>query len=380
MNPSLARHMIGVDPTTLPFPHCLQPVFLAEWVDTDPPPRVWQVDGLIARGAVTSLYGHGGAGKSMLAIDLMLEVARKGQWLGRDVQRGMTLGIFAEDDQHELVRRTKRMAAAKNMDLLQYASAIQLVSLVGEDSTLIEFPPDDRIPYKTPLFERLEELIEEHFPKLLVLDYAAALFGGNEVSRAQVGAFMRELNGLAMKRDLAIILLGHPSAEGLKNGRGFSGSTAWHNQARAFLHLETLEDQSDPEGRTLCTVSVRKNNYGRSGDVIKMAFDGTSFEVLEQSKPGPKVAKGPRLTNAQRVCLKALQRAIDDDGQPSPGGSVPNSVRVVAKIDLWREYAYSAGVSASNEESSRRRAFYDCRLALQNKGLVGLLDPYAWLA
>lgn len=41
-----------------------------------PPPRQWVLDGLIPVGAVSALYGDGGLGKSMLALNLMAEMSR----------------------------------------------------------------------------------------------------------------------------------------------------------------------------------------------------------------------------------------------------------------------------------------------------------------
>ncbi|MHC3128234.1 hypothetical protein OB03_13545, partial [Brevundimonas sp. GN22] len=66
--------------------------------------------------------------------------------------------------------------------------------------------------------------VNEVGANLLVLDYAAAIFGGNELDRAQVSEFMRLLNAVAKENDIAILLLGHPSMEGMKGGRGTSGS------------------------------------------------------------------------------------------------------------------------------------------------------------
>lgn len=372
-----------IQPESAIWPATVQPIYLVDWADKDPPDRRWHVEGLVSIGAVTSLYGHGGSGKSMLALELMVETAAAShfpgrKWLGRDVAFGVTLGLFAEDDAEECVRRVKRICRAKGLNVADHAASLQIVSLLGEDATLVEFPPDDREAFTTPLFRRLEELVAEHFPSVLVLDYAAAMFGGSEMSRAQVGAFMRVLNGFAVKHKLAILLLGHPSMEGLKNGRGFSGSTAWHNNARCFLHLETVEGEEAEDGRSRSTVSVRKNNYGRSGDVFKLAFDGATFELIEEARATGPVKRQPRISPAQKIALQALKRALDEGGEPSPGGPLPTGIRVV-KIDLWREYSYSAGVSGSDDKDSRRRAFFDSRKSLQAKGLVGLHEPFAWL-
>ncbi|MFI4973927.1 MAG: AAA family ATPase [Caulobacterales bacterium] len=360
----------------------LDPIDLTEWIEADPPPRRWAVDGMIATGAVTSLYGHGGAGKTLLALNAMIVSAASATrddqlWLGRKVAPGVSVALLAEDDAHECVRRVKRICRARGLNVADVAAGVQIVSLIGEDATLAGFFPGGAEIYFTPLWHRLEATLKDQFASLLILDFAAAVYGGDELRRDQVAAFMRALNGLAQRHDIAVLLLGHPSAEGMRNGRGHSGSTGWHNHTRAFLHLEVLDEVADDE-RSRLTLTIRKNNYGRSGDVLKLAFDGTLFEVLEEDR-ATRAARGPKLSAKQRVCLSALKKAVDEAGEPSPGGPIPNSVRCV-RTDLWRRYAYAAGVSDSENEDSRRRAFYDTRIPLQSKGLVGVSEPYAWLA
>jgi AAA domain-containing protein len=360
----------------------LEPVDLLAWVDKDPPPRGWAVFETVPIGAVTSLYGHGGSGKSLLALDLIVATAancaeEQLSWLGRNVAPGIAVGLFSEDDVDECVRRLKRICARRSLSLGQLAPGIQILPMVGEDATLVGFFPGTAQPYFTPLWHRLEALLADQFATLLILDFAAAVFGGDELKRDQVAAFMRALNGLAQRHSLAVLLLGHPSADGLRNGRGHSGSTAWHNHARAFLHLEASEEVSCDD-RARLTLTVRKNNYARAGDKLTLAFDGTLFEVIAVETITHKV-RSPRLSHGQKICLQALKKALDEEGEPSPGGPVPAGVRCV-RIDLWRRYAYQMGVSGSADDSSRRRAFFDTRRALQAKGLVGLAEPYAWLA
>jgi len=138
------------------------------------------------------------------------------------------------------------------------------VAGVGMDTVVAGYDANGFL-VRTPLMHALVAKVNEVGASLLVLDYAAAIFGGNELDRAQVSEFMRLLNAVAKENDIAILLLGHPSMEGMKGGRGTSGSTAWRNQSRSFLHLTVDEDQNDPDGRRLLTLAHTKSNYSRSG-------------------------------------------------------------------------------------------------------------------
>ena len=86
-------------------------------------------------------------------------------------------------------------------------------------------------------------------------------------------AFIRELRGLAMRRNCAVLLLAHPSAEGLRSGSGMSGSTHWSNAVRSRLYLETPRGDGgaeiDPDLRELI---LKKSNRWRRGERITLRW------------------------------------------------------------------------------------------------------------
>jgi hypothetical protein len=66
-----------------------------------PPPREWNVDDWLPCGVVTGLYGEGGLGKSLLALQLQTSMATNKPWLGLSVMQGPSLGVYYEDDHNE---------------------------------------------------------------------------------------------------------------------------------------------------------------------------------------------------------------------------------------------------------------------------------------
>lgn len=353
---------------------------LSTWIDRDIPDRQFLVPGLIPDGCVTALYGDGGSGKTLIALWLMAAMAARygATWMGETPLGWKSVGLFAEDDEEELIRRLRRVCEGMGLDFAKVAENVTPLAGVGMDTTVAYFAETGELCI-TPLMQGLIDKVRDTGSSLLVLDYAAAIFGGNELDRYQVSEFMRRLNAIARDNQIAILLLGHPSMEGMKGGRGTSGSTAWRNQSRSFLHLTVDEDQNDPEGRTLLTLSHTKSNYSRWGRVFKLASDGSRFEILEAVEKAERKPAGPRLTAAQTVCLNALKMALDHEGEARRVTPAHIEKRCVS-VDVWRAHAYSMGVSGSDDEASRRRAFYDTRKALQAKGITGEADPWAWLA
>lgn len=352
---------------------------LAGWSETEVPDRHFLVPGLIPDRCVTSLYGDGGSGKTLLALWLMVCMASRGsrQWLGEGVAGWKSVGLFSEDDEHEIVRRLQHICAAEDLDFADMAPMISALPGVGMDTVIAGFGESGELLI-TPLMQALIERVKADGAHLLVIDYAASVFGGNEIDRWQVSEFMRRLNAIARDNDIAILLLGHPSQSGMAGGRGTSGSTAWRNQSRSFLHLTVDDTQDDPEGRRLLTLTHSKSNYSRAGRVFRIASDGARFDILETLDGAAKKVRGPRLSGAQKVALMALNRAVAEAGETSPGGPIPNGARVV-KIETWRHYAYSAGISEADTAEARRKAFQTARTGLQGKGLIAINEPFAWV-
>lgn len=353
---------------------------LAEWVGRDVPERQFLVPGLIPDCCVTALYGDGGSGKTLIALWLMVcMAARYGRtWLGEKPLGFKSVGLFSEDDANEIVRRLQRICKAEDVDFAAVAPNITCLPGVGMDTIIGGYGEAGELVI-TPLMQALIEKVREEGAHLLVIDYAASVFGGNELDRYQVSEFMRRLNAIARENEIAILLLGHPSQSGMAGGRGTSGSTAWRNQARSFLHLTVDETQNDAEERRLLTLTHSKSNYSKAGRTFRIASDGARFDILDAHDGPVTKARGPRLSPAQNVALQALRKAVGEAGETSPGGPIPTSVRCV-KVETWRQYAYSAGISDADTSEARKKAFQTARTSLQAKGLVGMNEPYAWIS
>ncbi len=239
------------------------------------PERRWLWHSWIPTGSVTSIYGDGGTGKSLLAQQLATACATGAKFLGFDISPCRTLGVFCEDDSDELHRRQAAINRSLQLDFADLEN-LRWLSRVGEDNLLMTFGADGR-GTATPLFWRILHLAKELGVQFVIVDTAADTFGGNENIRPQVRQFIGLLTRLALEINGAVVLAAHPSQSGLLGG-GESGSTAWNNSVRSRLYLKRRKsvdgDEGDSDVRILSRV---KANYSQAGTEITLRWSEGCF-------------------------------------------------------------------------------------------------------
>ena len=248
------------------------------------PPREWIVEGHIPAGNVSLMSGEGAIGKSILAMQLGAVMALNAisdhdrDWLGMMPKGGVVLYVSCEEDDREAERRLDKIAVhygTKRSVLLQH---LHLTSWVNEDKPqLMVLDRKTDALVGTRMLERLITDVARLKPDLIVLDTVADLFGGSEIRRDHTRQFISRMRHLALMGapGAGVLMLTHPSLEGIRSGSGLSGSTAWHNSCRARCVLKKFAvkqkgkrlngDPGDEEpsiDSDLRVLEWLKNNYG----------------------------------------------------------------------------------------------------------------------
>ncbi len=197
---------------------------------------------LIPRGHVTLMGGHGGAGKSMLALTWCAHVVCGKPWAGFAVARCNAVFVSLEDP-GELVRfRLRRIIETYRLDAGAVAAGLRILDGTDAAAALMtevsEFGA--RRLVATPTMVEIEQAVAG--AGMVVIDNASDAFDGDENNRRQVRTFIRRLAGIAKANGAGVMLLAHidkHAARYSSNGNTYSGSTAWHNSARSRLALVT---------------------------------------------------------------------------------------------------------------------------------------------
>jgi RecA-family ATPase len=212
----------------------------------------------------------------------------------------------------------------------------------------------------TAVFRALVALVERIKPRLVVLDALADVYGGEENARAQARQFIGLLRGLAIRNDLAVVLIAHPSLSGMASGSGTSGSTAWSNSVRARLYLERIVDESnreiDPDLRVL---RVKKSNYGPVGLEMRLRWQNGAF-ILDGTAGGfDKLAADAK---AERVFLDLLDKFTAQSRDVSP--NVSNTYAP----SVFEKHPNAEGVTRKQFVAAMERLLASERISVENVG------------
>ena len=223
-------------------------IHLAQY-DTKPiPPREWGVENRFPKLTVVLLSGHGGAGKSIMLLQLAVAHVLDRDWLRSLPVKGPVMLVNCEDDEGELVRRLQPILAHYRVSYAEVASDLHVFSLVDRDDEtgqLLATVGRDGIVRPTPLYDALFAKARAVQPICIVIDNVADVFGGNEIDRSQVRQFVGLMRRLARAANGYVIMSSHPSVAGIASKSGLSGSTQWHNSVRARAYLRGPSDKEN---------------------------------------------------------------------------------------------------------------------------------------
>ena len=327
-----------------------------------PPPRRWIVDGWVPVGVVTLLYGDGGLGKSILGMQLATACAIGGKWLGMDVTPVKALYVSCEDDLDELNRRQADINSQMGVEFGDLENLVWRDQTGQWDSSLMQFFKfDDKPPEPSDLFGQIQDAAHDFGAQLVILDSLHDVFDGEENSRKHARRFVRLLTTLARDIDGAVVMLAHPSLDGLRSGSGTSGSTAWNNACRSRLYFRRPNDiEADTDAADTRILRRMKSNYARSGDEITVRWRSGCF-ICDVEPTG--IVRDIEDKRIDRLFLACLDAATEQRRALSDSKNAPNyAPRIMAKM--------------TQAEGARQRDMETAMQRLFNAGAIRVGSPF----
>lgn len=342
---------------------------LAE-LETLPDPA-WLVDGLIPKGGLVVPYGPPKAGKSFILVSLGLHIAAGKDWFGKRVHTGAVIYIAGEGV-GGLKHRVKAMLQA-------YEIPREIPFWIIRRA--VNFRSQEEVEALAKLCT--DTLRESQYPNVelvwIVVDtLARALPGADENSAQDVGLAVSYAAGLQEHLGCGICFIHH---EGKDEGRGARGTTALRGAWDAAFRITkqglrtTMQviDQKDAEAGQVMHFEMREQQVGIGRTSLVPWLTEGDISGIGQNVPfvPPSGKTG--------IALNALQNLVASTAGAilPPFDGIPANVRG-AQIDQWRRAFYEQ--QPASDQTARKKAFQRAVDTLQTRGLVGVHDPWVWLA
>lgn len=268
-------------PPPEPPPPMLRAVSIAD-LFTHPSPDIAHVWGqLVPRGVVTMWGAHGGTGKSMMALMLCVAVAVGRYLFGQSTDRSPVLFVSLEDAAHVVRGRLSKICKAWQVNPVDLAGQLHIVD--GTQNPELYEAEHRNGGQTTPTYSELAQLAQQVGAGLIVIDNASDAYGGDEINRRQVRAFIRTLAKIASDGMRGIVLLSHvdkgTSRNGAaQNGEGYSGSTAWNNSVRSRLFMARQSNGS-------ILIEHQKSNLGPMQAPLTLVWPADGLPELANNSP-----------------------------------------------------------------------------------------------
>jgi hypothetical protein len=332
----------------------------------------WQVADLFFCGDAILVYGASGSGKSFLAVDMGLAIARGTPFLGKATRKGAVLYQAGEGGKG-LVKRLKAYrqehAVAGDVPFVLLPEAVNLFS----DPDALETFVEECVAWKNALVTPLA---------LIVIDtFSTASTGANENASEDMGRMLAAGKRIQNATGAGLMWVHHKNAAGDRE----RGHTSF--RANVDSALEVIRDETTGH-RTLIT---RKVKDGEDGEKLGFDLQSVSIGTYDDGKPmtscvvrpaqvdDTQTSKSKRnLPAGQRNFLTALDAAIRTYGgiMPALNRTPPNTYGVE-----WHHFQtiYRSMYGSSMDGDAIRQAHKRDGADLIAKGIIDRDHPWTWI-
>jgi RecA-family ATPase len=342
-------------------------------------------------GYATLFAGHGGVGKSGIALHLAVCIAAGVPFFGMETQRRRVLYLSCEDRGNILHWRLERITAYLGISLASLRGWLMVIDLVGCETILWERGRDGVT--LTASWEELQARMRAYETEVLFVDGISDTYGGDENKKSEVKRYVNSLVRLIDPERGAAVLIGHiakPTAANPTTSEGYSGTTGWHNSVRArwYLYPETqsAEDGTKPEKTGELLLELQKSNHGRTDQSVKFTWDAERHLFVGESASLSKFDREHRSRTEQSAILRAF-KACTDAATDVPAASTgsrtafhvlcarkefPETMRSgrAATRRFWREIENLRALRLLQEDQIRRKDRHYVRvLTLTKEGM-----------
>jgi hypothetical protein len=372
-----------------------------EWRDFDAPgpAHEYLIKDVLTDGEMSMLLGESQGGKSFLAIDIAMSIARGVEWFGKKVRRG---GVIYQAGESATGVRRKRFPAYR----IGHAMSDTDIPLVLLQGPLDLYSSDD--PTEAFIDECLYWGRRSKVPlRLIVIDtFNKATPGANENDGKDMGAVLARCDLIRRKTGAHVMLVHHLNAGGTKA----RGHTSLFANVENVITVKKLDDGRDAANRHVREWKIAKQKDGEDGTVTKFVLRGVEIGtdadgekvfscVVDRPDRGDgeyePAQEGISISGFNSVVLRTIYTAVKTKGTLAPKElALATGAMAVSRKDLAHSLR---GVSANEDEGfevkdgetpedakrrrsdAKRKQIERAREHLFSKGIIGMNEEWVWL-
>lgn len=265
-------------------------------------PGRWHIKGMLPAAELGVLFGAPGSGKSFLAFDLGLAIARGVPWRGHKVKPGRVVYIAGEGT-GGMGPRLHAYCTAQNVPL----QALDQFRIIERAPNLLQ--PDH--PQQV-----VDAILAAGGADLVIVDtLARSMVGGDENSSEAMGTAIANCKAIHARTGATVVLVHHAGKDVSKGARGHSSLhgaadfelSVCRAENSADLRLVRVEKMKDGEDQTELGFTLRQVRVGTDEDgdpITSCVVEAAEVEVKKRQAAGA----------MQRAVISALEMVCDADG------------------------------------------------------------------
>lgn len=256
------------------------------------------VGNLIRQGTTGQIFGHSGAGKTFIALDMALNISTGKDWIGNKCKQGMVF-YFVGEGWAGFKHRIKAWETANgtpDTKLFHYTQ-----SVISFEGTELKAAADEL---------KLIELRTGHKVALIVIDTLARHLDGDENNSHEISKFINKVDGLRSAFPGSSAIIVHHSGHGKDNrARGSSALRAAMdfeiNCNNNVLTFTKMKDGAQPEPINF-KLDVVELDTNDSGEPVTSCVVNYGNEPEHSSKKARTGSADVKLSDHERIAVKGL--------------------------------------------------------------------------
>ena len=316
----------------------------------DPDPIDWIWEGSLAPGTLSMLHGEGGLGKSWIALKIGEQMLRDdGTLFDKPINRGGVVILDGENAETQIHSRIHYTTISETADLHYY---MVFDAILGLEELTDEY---------------LDYIIDQHSPRLIIIDSQRALYAGDEKEQSEAGRMLRRFARKIEHHPCAYLFIHHDN-----RGGDYSGSSDINAAVTGCrLHLKRHHDKDKPEARIITQPKNRIAAELHRQEFLlniqlqprshRQSISGISIEPYENSEL---VQRKQRLDQAMTLALNTTDGAKYRDVWIAVGFQIDDEGKLMSTYDhAWNELKSDLEAQAFNVKTRGRlggRVYKEC--------------------